>query len=106
SQTWPCELSAAQFAHFKLPAVPPTIKPDQPESRPNILAAAATLEGAQVQDLGDIVNDLLDIRTKYSTAISFHIRIELGDGKTLPPAEASQKMNSILKTVKGDLQLK
>lgn len=105
SQTWPCQLAAAQFVHFKLPSTSPLPKADQPEIRPNTFMAEATLEGAQIQDLGDIVNDLLELRTKYSTKISFHLQVELGDGKTQPPAEAVQKMNTILKGVSGDLQL-
>jgi hypothetical protein len=38
--------------------------------------------------------------------LRFQIRIELGDGKTLPSAETAQKANAILKGVKEGLQLK
>ena len=48
---------------------------------------------------------LLELRTKYETPIRFKFRIELGDGKTLPAAEAKQKANAILKGIKDTLQL-
>lgn len=106
SQTWPCDLAGAQFAHFRLPTTPPPPPPEEPKVNPNVVMASAKLEGSEVQNLGDVVNDLLEIRTKHSTAISFHVRVELGDGKNPPTPEAIQKVNALLKTVKGDLQLK
>jgi hypothetical protein len=105
SQTWPCDLAGAQFAHFRLPATPPPLPPPPPPPL-NVVIASAKLEGSEVQNLGDVVNELLEIRTKHSTAISFHVRVELGDGKSPPPPEAIQKVNALLKTVKGDMQLK
>jgi hypothetical protein len=65
----------------------------------------ADLEPSQVQDLGDIMPKLLEVKTKTNTPIRFQIRIELGDGKTLPSAETAQKANAVLKGVKEGLQL-
>jgi len=67
--------------------------------------AVAELEPSQVQDLGDIMSKLLEVKTKSNTPIRFHIRIEMGDGKTMPSAEVAQKTNAILKSVKEGLHL-
>ena len=45
-------------------------------------------------------------KNKLNTQITFQIKIELGDGKTLPSADAAQKFNAILKGVKDGLQLR
>ena len=37
--------------------------------------------------------------------IKFHVRIELRDGKNLPPAEATKQANTLLKSVKEGLEL-
>ena len=70
-----------------------------------MLVAEAELESSQIQDLGDVLPKLLELRTKYETPIRFKFRIELGDGKAVPSAEAKQKANAILKGVKETLQL-
>ena len=61
---------------------------------------------AQVQDLGDIVPKLLEIKAKAGTLIRFHIRIEVGDGKTIPAAEVAKDFNALLKRVDEDLELR
>ncbi|MBU2622568.1 MAG: hypothetical protein KKD92_09660, partial [Proteobacteria bacterium] len=70
-----------------------------------VLIASAELDPAQVQELGDIMPKLLAIRNKMKVPIQLHVRVELGDGKTVPPAEAKQQANALLKTVKEGLEL-
>ena len=70
-----------------------------------LLIASAELGPAEIQDLGDAMPDLLKIRTKANAPIRFHVRIELGDGKTLPSGEAANAINEILKKVKEDFLL-
>lgn len=70
-----------------------------------MLVAMADLEPSQVQDLGDIVPKLLEVKTKSNVPIRFQVRIELGDGKTMPSAEVAQKANVILKSIKEGMQL-
>ncbi len=110
SQAWPCDFPSAQFVTVKVATAGgkggiggtggtggvPT---------PKMLVAVADLEPSQVQDLGDIVPKLLDVKNKSNVPIRFQVRIELGDGKTMPSAEAAQKANVILKGVKEGLQL-
>jgi hypothetical protein len=49
---------------------------------------------------------LLEIKAKANAPIRFHVRIEMGDGKALPPAAAAKEANDLLKSVKEGLQLR
>jgi hypothetical protein len=69
------------------------------------LCAEADLEPSQIQDLGDIVPKLLEIK-KTGLRIRFRLRIEIGDGKTAPPENVVREVNTLLRDVKEDLQLK
>ena len=68
--------------------------------------ADADLEPSEIQELGDIVPELLKLKVKTKTPIRFHVRIEMGDGETLPPKEAAKEANTLLKKVKDDLELR
>jgi len=109
SQAWPCDFPSAQFVKVKIATVGGKRGTEGPGGGgvaiPKMLVAVADLEPSQVQDLGDIVPKLLDVKNKSNVPIRFQVRIELGDGKTMPSAEAAQKANAILKSVKGGLQL-
>ena len=106
SQAWPCEFPSAKFVKLKAAAAVPHGGGGQPPGPGSkLLVAEAELESSQIQDLGDVLPKLLELRTKYETPIRFKFRIELGDGKAVPSAEAKQKANAILKGVKETLQL-
>ena len=107
---WPCDFPSAQLAKFKV-----TMTTDRggdvygpsggPEGGTKVLVASSDLGPSEVQDLGDIVPELLKIKAKVNAPIRFHVRIELGDGKTLPSQDAANELNEILKKVKEDFQL-
>jgi hypothetical protein len=59
-----------------------------------------------MQDLADLVPKLLQIKAKANAPLRFHVRIEMGDGKTLPSAEAAKEVNVLLKGVKDGLELR
>ncbi|MBL0059014.1 MAG: ATP-binding protein [Elusimicrobia bacterium] len=110
SQAWPCDFPSAQFVKIKVATA--GVKGGtggtggEDGSTPKMLVAEAELEPSQVQDLGDIIPKLLDVKNKSNLPLRFQVRIELGDGKTMPSAEAVQKANAILKSVKEDMQLR
>lgn len=108
SQPWPCEFPSAQLVKLKITAGAKVgvIGAGVKTGGALVLEADAELSPAQIQDLGDIMPKLLEVKTKANLPVRFYIRIELGDGKTKPPAEAAKEVNTILKGVKDDLELK
>ena len=60
---------------------------------------------SQIQDLGDIVDKLTQIKAKTNTPIKFFVRIEVGDGKAKPTDQVTKEINAILKGVKDDLEV-
>ncbi len=104
SHAWPCDLPSAQFVKFRVAGKTPPPPPPPPPK--GVLVAVADLEPSQIQDLGDIMPKLLEVKTKTNTPIRFQVRIEMGDGKTMPSADVAQKANAILKGVKEDMQLR
>ena len=103
SQTWPCDYPAAQSVILKEQDTPPPPPPPPPGL---ILHAEADLEPSQIQDLGDIIPKLLDIKKKTGIPIRFRVSVEIGDGKTAPPENAKNEVNTLLKDVKEELKLK
>lgn len=110
SQPWPCEFPSAQFAKFKVASgvgrAATGVRGVSDIALGTILVAAGELEPVQVQDLGDIMPKLLEIKAKASTLIRFHIRIEVGDGKTRPVEEVAREINALLKRISEDLELR
>lgn len=110
SHDWPCDFPSAQFVKLKVTKASSKggggSGGGSGGGAPKLLVTVANLEPSQVQDLGDIVPKLLEIKTKSNTPIRFQVRIELGDGKALPPADAVQKANTLLKGIKEDMQLR
>jgi hypothetical protein len=110
SQAWPCDFPSAQFVKVKVAAAGGKGGTGGTggvggTAIPKMLVAVADLEPSQVQDLGDIVPKLLDVKNKSNVPIRFQVRIEMGDGKTMPSAEVAQKANAILKSVKEGMEL-
>lgn len=107
SLSWPCDFPSARFVKLKVStgteaggagkALPP---------RTQVLTAESELAPSEIQELGDIVPELLKLKAKANLPIRFHIRIELGDGKTMPPEELAKKVNALLKKVREDFGLR
>ncbi len=107
SQPWPNDLSAAQFVKFKA-VVEERGQERRPreEPAPGVLQATAELSPAQIQELGDSVDKLTQIKAKTNTPIKYVVRIEVGDGKTKPSEQVTKEINAILKGVKDDLEVR
>ncbi len=108
SPAWPCDFPAAKALQLKvaLPATKGGSDSGTSNVSSKVLVSVADLEPSEIQDLGDIIPKLLEIKSKANTPLRFQIRIELGDGKTVPSAEVTQKANALLKNIKESLQLK
>lgn len=70
------------------------------------LVAAANLEPSEIQDLGDIVPQILGVKTKYNLPVRFRVSIEVGDGKVAPPEDAKAELNVLLENLKDGFALK
>lgn len=109
SQPWPCGFPSAQFAKFRVATGTGRVEIGgrgvTDIGLGTILVAASELQPAQVQDLGDIVPKLLEIKAKAGTPIRFHIRIEVGDGKARPPEEVAREINALLQRIYEGLRL-
>ncbi len=110
SQAWPCDFPSAQFANFKVASGAERVEiggRGVADVGPGmILVASSELSPSQVQDLGDIVPRLLEVKTKAGTLIRFHIRIEVGEGKTRPADEVAREINVLLKRISEGLELR
>jgi hypothetical protein len=102
SAAWPCDFPSAQSVILKPQDAAP---PPPPPPSGMMLCAEADLEPSQIQDLGDIVPKLLEIK-KTGLPMRFRLRIEIGDGKAAPPENVVKEVNTLLRDVKKDFQLK
>jgi hypothetical protein len=106
SQPWPNDLSAALFVKFKaVTGARERDRRERDERAPGILQATSELSSSQIQDLGDNVDKLTQIKAKSNTPIKFFVRIEVGDGKAKPTDQVTKEINAILKGVKDDLEV-
>ncbi|MBI4525152.1 MAG: DUF499 domain-containing protein [Deltaproteobacteria bacterium] len=103
SAPWAGDPGTAQYAKFQASkAARPTPTP----TATGVLVAESELKASEMQDLGDIVPKLLEVKAKTNVPLRFHVRIEMGDGKTKPPADAVKQINTLLKGVKDEIELK
>lgn len=110
SGVWPCEFAAAKSLRLKVAAVEKGggaggFDPGGAGARRKLVAVAA-FEPAEIQDLADAVPKLLELKAKSKVPIQFQVRIELGDGRELPPARLADELNKVLGTVKDGLQVR
>lgn len=109
SNPWPCDFPSAQFAGFK-EAAPgsgfPGGRTEVKDRSDKFLVADSELEPSQIQDLAEIMPGLLEIKAKHKVPFRFGIRVEMGDGKTVPTAESVKDANNLLKRIKKGLELK
>lgn len=105
SQSWPCDFPTAQFVTFKQVAGDKARAGAGGGGQKKVYVVNTELEPSQIQELGDKIPELLQIKNKAGIPLSFHVRIELGDGKTLPPSDVTQKINTLLDDVKKGMKL-
>lgn len=102
SAEWPCEFAAAKSVKVKLASAQPATgvgtggKGPSGGSSPNVKAAEAEFEPSQLQDLGDAVPKLLDIKARTNVPLRFHVRLEIGDGVTTPEQAVVDEVNEAL----------
>ncbi|MFW6106651.1 MAG: hypothetical protein ACOC8H_00675, partial [bacterium] len=107
SGQWPCEYSQAQTVKLRVaPAgTGATTGAGKAGEGASVLVASSELEPSEVQDLGELVPQLLDVKAKTNVPMKFHVRIDVGDGKEPPDQGAVTKLNQILSALKEQLRL-
>lgn len=110
SGEWPCDLVAAKAVRVKVASAPPPGGGSGPTGgrRPaaaNVRSAEAEFEPSQLQDLGDAVPRLLDIKAKTNLSLRFHVRLEIGDGSTAVDPAVIAEINKALESVAGTFRL-
>ncbi|HEY7311756.1 MAG TPA: DUF499 domain-containing protein [Gemmataceae bacterium] len=111
SATWPCELHGAQFIRLKVASSGGAgaggtgfdTGTGGPKKK---LVGVAPFEPAEIQDLGDIVPKLLELKAKSKVPIQFQVQIEVGDGTDLPPTTLAEQVNKILASVKDGFRVR
>ena len=71
----------------------------------NILVARSELKPSEIQDLGDIMPQLLEIKNKANIPLSFRVQVEFGDGETQPDDETVHSINLLLGDINDGFQL-
>ena len=75
------------------------------ETASNKRVAEGDLEPSEVQDLGDLIPQLLEIKNKANTPLVFRMRIEVGDGESAPDTESVASINKLLESIKDGFSL-
>jgi hypothetical protein len=68
------------------------------------LVARSELKPSEIQDLGDIIPKLLEIKNKANIPLRFRVQLEIEDGQTQPEDETVRSMNVLLADIKDDFQ--
>jgi len=105
SGQWPCEFHAAQSIKIKVSSGGGGGAGGPGGSPPKVLVASAELEPSEIQDLGDAMPKLLEIKAKTNVPVKFHVRVELGDGDDLPPQEVADEINELLDGLKDGFRV-
>ncbi len=105
SGQWPCEFHAAQSMKIKVSSGGGDGGGGPGGSPPKVLVASAELEPSEIQDLGDAMPKLLEIKAKTNVPVKFHVRVELGDGDDLPPQEVADEINELLDGLKDGFRV-
>jgi len=117
SAAWPCEMPAAQTVKIKVATAMAGGGAGAtgagtsggfsggPAAGSKTLVAQAELEPSEVQDLGDLIPQLLEIKNKSNMPLVFRVRVEFGDGVQTPTPEFVAKINALLEGLKENFKL-
>lgn len=114
SAPWPCEMPAANTVKLKLSESGGGTHDGADGgfaggagtgAGTKTLVAQAALEPSEIQDLGDLIPQLLEIKNKANAPLVFRVQIEFGDGVQKPDAQCTKEVNDLLEGLKPGLKL-
>ncbi len=113
SAPWPCEMPAANTVKLKVAEAGGGGTGGSPEgggwtgtgTASKKLVAQGDLEPSEIQDLGDLIPELLEIKNNANTPLVFRVQIEFGNGESTPDAESASAINKLLESLKDGFAL-
>lgn len=114
SAPWPCEMPAANTVKLKLAETGGGGQGGTgggfaggtgTGAGTKTLVAHATLEPSEIQDLGDLIPQLLEIKNKANAPLVFRVQIEFGDDVKKPAPEHANAINTLLNNLKDGFAL-
>ena len=102
SANWPCDFPSAQGLMLRVASgvnAGPAGGVRESGAVPNSLIAHAELEPAAIQDLGDIMPQILELKTKANVPLVFRVQIEIGDKDTQPDGDTIRALNQLLQDI-------
>ncbi len=108
SGKWPCDYPMAKQIKLVMPKsgnaeIGARKPPVTTGSR--IRVAQMELEPSEVQDLGDIIPQLLEIKAKANVPMRFRIEIEFGDNQQVLSEETVNEINQLLDDLKNGCKI-
>lgn len=103
TSSWPCDYASAQNAKFNLPTQK-SIKREEVEAKPDVLAAEAELRPNQIQDLADALAEIK--KAAGPLDLKFRLRVEIDDHGSKPASSIVTNLNDLLRKISGQLVLK
>lgn len=105
SGTWPCDFPAARTIQLKQSSGRAMTGPaPAPERKPNALFAEAELTPREIQDFGDVVQKLLEIKAKHNFNMTFRVQIEV-ESSPGSASDVKRQLNQVLKSIKDELEM-
>lgn len=111
SGAWPCEYPSAQGVKLKVATsggkggVFGGGFGGRGVQEERVKWAESELEPSEVQDLGDVIPQLLAIKSKSGCPVTFKVRIEVGDADNVPDQATIAEINQILGDLRPGFQL-
>lgn len=111
SGNWPCDFPYAQTIKLKLASstgmsVYPSTAGLSSDVRDSFMMhAEAELEPNEIQDLGDVIPQLLAIKSKTGCPLAFTVRIKVGDGKQAPDDASVAEINQLLENIRAGFKV-
>lgn len=107
SGEWPCAYPVAQFIKLGIASTKQDRTPDAPGPAPmKGLVARAELQPVEVQDLGDAIPRLLEVKAKFGAPVTFLVEVRLGDGQEKVPEQVTAEVNALLRKIRPGFEFK
>jgi hypothetical protein len=113
SEKWPCAYPSAQGLKLRVASGSGAAIYDhtpgagfEARNTSNAIIASSELSPAAIQDLGDIIPQILEIKNKANIPLVIKVRMEIGDGNKRPDDETLKSLNTLLENIDDKFRFK